>query len=93
MPQDRTLIHAEIDLSVERVRSHPTTSELSPLYAVDTPRFVLPMSWLRSARDSKALDLVDYPRDLAKGNHDRLNARATCGNSGTLYAELTDLSH
>jgi AraC-like DNA-binding protein len=44
MPQDRTLIHAEIDLRVERVRSHPTPTQWSPAYVTDAPRFVLPMS-------------------------------------------------
>ncbi len=44
MPQDRMLLHAELDLSVERVRSHPAPVEWSRSYAAESPRWVLPIS-------------------------------------------------
>jgi len=60
MPQDRTVLHIGRDLSVERVRSHPTPTEWSLAYATETQRFVLPMS--DAALDFRANDktwLVD----------------------------------
>lgn len=44
MPQDRTLLFTEFDLSIESVRSHPVPADWSPAYVTDIPRFVLPMS-------------------------------------------------
>lgn len=44
MPQDRTVLHTGRDLRIERVRSHPASTEWSGVYATETQRFVLPMS-------------------------------------------------
>lgn len=44
MPQDRTMLHTEGDLSIERVRSHSASAGWSRVYAAETQRFVLPIS-------------------------------------------------
>ena len=44
MPQNRTVLHSEPDLQLERVLSHPAPTEWSGVYATETQRFVLPMT-------------------------------------------------